>query len=88
MPTAARAADYAVVWQPQPGPQTALLACPTRVYVEEIARSRGGAVMKLMATLRSGAGVPVGFRATGNPGGPGHHWVKARYIDRRRSAGR
>ena len=24
-----------------------------------------------MATLRSGAGVPVGFRATGNPGGPG-----------------
>jgi hypothetical protein len=23
----------------------------------------------------------VGFRATGNPGGPGHQWVKARYID-------
>ena len=38
-------------------------------------------VMKLMATLRSGAGVPVGLRATGNPGGPGHQWVKARYID-------
>jgi hypothetical protein len=37
--------------------------------------------MKLMATLRSGAGVPVGLRATGNPGGPGHQWVKARYID-------
>jgi hypothetical protein len=37
--------------------------------------------MKLMATLRSGAGVPCGFRATGNPGGPGHQWVKARYID-------
>jgi hypothetical protein len=34
-----------------------------------------------MATLRSSAGVPVGFRATGNPGGPGHQWVKARYID-------
>ena len=36
---------------------------------------------KLMATLRSGTGVPCGFRATGNPGGPGHQWVKARYID-------
>jgi len=24
--------------------------------------------------------VPCGFRATGNPGGPGHGWVKARYI--------
>jgi hypothetical protein len=38
-------------------------------------------VMKLMATLRSGAGVPVGLRATGNPGGPGHQWVRQRYID-------
>ena len=34
-----------------------------------------------MATLRSAHGVPVGFRATGNPGGPGHHWVKERYIN-------
>lgn len=33
------------------------------------------------ATLRSAHGVPVRFRATGNPGGPGHSWVKARYID-------
>ena len=37
--------------------------------------------MKLMATLRSGAGVPVAMRLTGNPGGPGHQWVRARYID-------
>ena len=36
---------------------------------------------EVMATLRSGEGVPCGFRATGNPGGPGHQWVKARYID-------
>jgi hypothetical protein len=54
----------------------------TRVYVEEIGTFPNPApIFKLMATLRSSAGVPVGFRATGNPGGPGHQWVKARYID-------
>ena len=36
---------------------------------------------KLRATLRSGSGVPVGMRLTGNPGGAGHNWVKKRYID-------
>src|SRR5262249_38588954 len=51
-------------------------------YVEEVGNFPSPApVLKLMATLRSGAGVPVGLRATGNPGGPGHQWVKARYID-------
>ena len=54
----------------------------TRVYIEEIGNfPREAPVLKLMATLRSGVGVPVGFRATGNPGGPGHQWVKRRYID-------
>ena len=54
----------------------------TRVYIEETGNFPTPApIMKLMATLRSGAGVPVGLRATGNPGGPGHQWVKARYID-------
>jgi hypothetical protein len=54
----------------------------TRVYVEEIGNFPSPSpILKLMATLRSAAAVPVGFRATGNPGGPGHSWVKARYID-------
>ena len=54
----------------------------TRVYVEEITTFPDPKpIMKLMATLRSGNGVPCGFRATGNPGGVGHHWVKSRYID-------
>jgi len=35
----------------------------------------------MRAILRSSKGVPVGLRLTGNPGGPGHGWVKARYID-------
>lgn len=54
----------------------------TRVYIEELTQfPTPGPVDKLKGTLRSGAGVPCGFRATCNPGGPGHTWVKARYID-------
>lgn len=54
----------------------------TRVYFEELTNFPDpGPVMKLKATLRSANGVPCRFRATGNPGGPGHHWVRARYID-------
>jgi hypothetical protein len=54
----------------------------TRVYVEEAGTFPSPKpILKLMATLRSGAGVPVGIRLTGNPGGPGQQWVKARYID-------
>lgn len=54
----------------------------TRVYVEEVTNFPSPSpIDKLRATLRSGTGVPVGMRLTGNPGGPGHNWVKARYID-------
>lgn len=54
----------------------------TRVYPEEVGTFPSPRpIMKLMATLRSGAGVPCRMIATGNPGGPGHQWVRARYID-------
>ena len=54
----------------------------TRIYVEEAGNFPSYApIAKMMATLRSGAGVPVGMRLTGNPGGPGHQWVKSRYVD-------
>ena len=36
---------------------------------------------KLFGALRSAHGVPALFRATGNPGGPGHEWVQKRYVD-------
>lgn len=53
----------------------------TRVYVEEATNFPTPAPINLLrGTLRSATGVPVGMRLTGNPGGPGHHWVKARYI--------
>lgn len=53
----------------------------TRVYIEEATNFPTAAPINLLrGTLRSAAGVPVGLRLTGNPGGPGHHWVKARYI--------
>ena len=54
----------------------------SRVYVEELTQFPHPApVDRLKATLRSAAGVRCAFRATCNPGGPGHAWVKARYID-------
>lgn len=54
----------------------------TRVYVEELTHWPSPvAPDKMKATLRSAAGVPCRYRATANPGGPGHLWVKARYID-------
>lgn len=36
---------------------------------------------KVSATLRSSTGVECEWIATGNPGGRGHNWVKARFVD-------
>ena len=61
---------------------TGLINKNTRVYVEELTHWPSPvAPDKMKATLRSAAGVPCRYRATANPGGPGHLWVKARYID-------
>ncbi len=38
-------------------------------------------IQRLHACLRSTKGVPEQMLLTGNPGGPGQHWIKARYID-------
>lgn len=35
----------------------------------------------LFGALRSKTGVPIQLILTANPGGPGHQWIKARYID-------
>jgi hypothetical protein len=54
----------------------------TIIFVEEAGNFPSiTPILKLMATLRSGAGVKCMMRLTFNPGGVGHHWVKARYID-------
>ena len=54
----------------------------TRVYIEELTQFPSPRpVDKLKGTLRSASGVPCGMRSSCNPGGPGHTWVKTRYID-------
>lgn len=55
----------------------------TRVYVEELTQyADSKPIFKLLATLRSAQkGIKCQFRATCNPGGAGHVWVKQWVID-------
>lgn len=43
--------------------------------------ARSDPIDMLWSSLRSATGVPCFRRCSGNPGGVGHNWVKARYID-------
>ena len=51
------------------------------VGVDELTKHSQYAVQVLLSCLRSPKGFPPRFRGTCNPGGKGHTWVKARYID-------
>jgi hypothetical protein len=54
----------------------------SRLYPEELTNwPDEKPLLRMIATVRSAHGVRVGVRATANPGGPGHNWVKSRYID-------
>jgi hypothetical protein len=53
----------------------------TDLYFEELTNwAFPTPIDRLRATLRSAAGVPCQMHATCNPGGPGHNWVRERYI--------
>jgi len=53
----------------------------TDLYFEELTNwAMPTPIDRLRATLRSAAGVPCQMHATCNPGGPGHNWVRAKYI--------
>lgn len=54
----------------------------THISVDESgAFPRPDPIDKVRATLRSAAGVTCVLRLAANPGGPGHAWLKQRYID-------
>ena len=54
----------------------------TDIYFEEVTNYPSPKpIDRMYACLRSAAGVPVQMHFTCNPGGPGHSWVKSRWID-------
>lgn len=50
------------------------------IGVDELTKHSEKAVQILLSCLRSPKGFPPRFRATCNPGGKGHTWVKRRYV--------
>lgn len=54
----------------------------TDIYIDEGGNFPDPApIDKLNATLRNPYGIPSSFNVSANPGGPGHEWIKKRYID-------
>lgn len=50
------------------------------VGVDELTKHLEEVIQELLSCVRSPKGFPATFKATGNPGGIGHRWVKKRYI--------
>lgn len=55
----------------------------TAIYIDEAGQFPSPVpIDQLFASLRSGVGrVPKVMRLSANPGGPGHAWLKSRYVD-------
>lgn len=54
----------------------------TDVCIEEVGNFPDqNVIQRLHGAIRSAKGVPTQMILTGNPGGPGQHWIKERYID-------
>lgn len=51
------------------------------IGVDELTKHTEKTIQILLSCLRSPKGFPALFRATCNPGGIGHGWVKSRYIE-------
>ena len=51
------------------------------IGVDELTKHSEKAIQVLLSCMRSAKGYPTRFRATCNPGGKGHNWVKKRYIE-------
>ena len=51
------------------------------IFVDELTKHEEETIQQLLSCLRSPLGFPPRFRASCNPGGIGHIWVKRRYIE-------